>query len=281
MVTASALLWIAGCKESSDPSNDDEYASEDAATTIASAMSEEDGGAIDQMGDASQLATQAGTLSQAAEGTELVIGAGVKDSVSRTFNSSDTSWTVYVQRTRTSAFGLNTASFYRRYQFQFRNKNDVAQQNYITGSDTAYSMIFKLLEGTGVRKVAFRSTHRLTSLSGLWILTGTNTSVVTMNGSSNRAGSGTLRTRDAERTLNYTLSLNFIDCKTLRGNRTSISDSASGTVSGVYNATVSFSRGDLYKEKTIHREFTVAFTGGMSHIQMGGRTFKFRMRDGI
>lgn len=281
MSAMGATLWIAGCSKSNDPGVDDDIASEDAATTIASALGEEDGGAVDQMGDASQLATQAGSLMQSSSGTEVVYGVGAQDSVSKTFNAADTSWTIYVKRTRSSAFGLYTASFYRKYQVQFRNKNGLAQQNYITNTDTATGMKFKILEGTGVRKVVGRNTHRLLSLSGSWVLTGINTRVVTMNGTSTSAGSDTIQTRNADRTLNYTLSLTFTDCKAPRGGRMNVSDSATGTVSGVYDATVSFSKGELYKERTIHREFTAAFSGGMSQIQMGGRTFKFRMKDGI
>jgi len=281
VISLAALLWIVGCTKSTAPTVVEDIASEDAAMTIASALGEEDGGALDQMGDATDLASQAGSLMEAAKGTEIAYTLGVQDSVSKIFNTTDTSWTVFVKRVRTSMLGMNTAAFFRLYQIQFRNRNGIAQQAYVVNGDTAYSMNFKILAGSGVRKVALRRTHRLASLSGSWVITGTNTRVTTVNGNSSSAGSDTLRTREAERTLNYTLSLTFVDCKAQRGSRATVSDSTTGTVSGVYDAIASFTKGDLYKEKTIHREFTVAFSGGTSHIQMGGRVFKFRMRDGI
>jgi hypothetical protein len=206
VISLAALLWIVGCTKSTAPTVVEDIASEDAAMTIASALGEEDGGALDQMGDATDLASQAGSLMEAAKGTEIAYTLGVQDSVSKIFNTTDTSWTVFVKRVRTSMLGMNTAAFFRLYQIQFRNRNGIAQQAYVVNGDTAYSMNFKILAGSGVRKVALRRTHRLASLSGSWVITGTNTRVTTVNGNSSSAGSDTLRTREAERTLNYTLS---------------------------------------------------------------------------
>jgi hypothetical protein len=138
--------------------------------------------------------------------------------------------------------------------------------------DTAYTIKFNLVEGTGTHRTR-RLSQQLTGLSGAFTATGTNTALITINGTYSRSAVDTITTRNAVRTHDHTLSLNFIDVKIPRGNRENFVHQISGTITGNYTAFVTFTRDNLYSEKNINRDFTITLGGGDAKIRIRGLDF--------
>jgi hypothetical protein len=133
-------------------------------------------------------------------------------------------------------------------------------------------MIFRILYGRGYHRTPFR-VHRLDSLAGDWVVTNLNTPVVTVNGTYYRSGTDTLRTRNAERTHDNALSATFINVTRPRRGLAGTTDAISGTITGTYTATITFTNGDLYKERTVNKSFTIDLSGADAEINIEGRRF--------
>jgi hypothetical protein len=209
--------------------------------------------------------------------------------ITKTYDSTSGWWTLTIYRQRIGL--LRTSDFTREYQYQFLNKSNVYQKFWLTAGDTAYSIHFKIVSGTG-NSVGPRVHHHLTSLSGEWMVTGTNTRKITINTFNNgaymRTGSDTLTTFRATRTLNYTLSLTFTDVTLFRGSRfedDDENDGISGTITGTYDATISFAKDTLYSERTIHRDISITLgAGGDDDGHFGGadiRLGELHFRSGL
>ncbi|MGB2867920.1 MAG: hypothetical protein WBD36_05680 [Bacteroidota bacterium] len=282
LISVLALAVVAGCKKNSTEPVSDTNATEDAAASIASSFSDDGGGVADQMGDATDLASSGGI--QAEINANIFYSRHGGASVDTSYDAVTKTWTITINRSRTSLTGVYSAGIYRKYSCQFLNKSGQPQKYFVvpkpgSGPDTAYTILFKILQGNGYR-IARYLTQRLDSLSGDWTITGTNTPTVTINGSYYKRGADTLTTRNAVRTLNHELTLAFTNCTAARGNRSTISQTMSGTVSGTYNATISVTRGEVYNERSISRTFTVTFSGGTGTININGNTFTMNMRYG-
>lgn len=283
VICAAILLCVSGCrKNSTGPTLDASINSnQDAAQSIANAVGEDNGGVTDQMGDIADATGSSGI--SAGVGTAGSYEALMKsvstegDTVIKTFNASDTSWTVSVTRSRIGLFGRQ-AGFTRTYYIKFLNMNGVALPRYstTTPADTANTIIFKVLNGTGYTMTRFVSTHLL-SISSDYVATGTNTSVMTVNGTLTRTGTDTIKTLTGERVLNYTLVANLQNVTGPRTARymmmTRTPRATGGTITGTYTATVSVLRGDSYTERSFTKTFTVTFGGGVGSVDVGGGRF--------
>jgi hypothetical protein len=284
LVVVTLLLFDSGCRKNSTGPvlNSSINSNQDVAQSIADAVGEDNGGVTDQMGDIADATGSAGISSNVGSASleaalmKSVSAAG--DSVTKTFNASDTSWTVFVSRNRVGLFGRQ-AGFTRTYYIKFIDYNRVALPRYITTTslaDTASTIIFKVLNGSGYAVTRFVSTHLL-SISSDYSVTGTNTSVITVNGSFTRTGIDTIKTATGERVLNYTLTA---DLQEVTGPRTPryaslarVPRASSGTISGTYTATVSVLRGDAYSERSFTKTFIVTFGAGNGSIDVGGSKF--------
>jgi hypothetical protein len=106
---------------------------------------------------------------------------------------------------------------------------------------------------------------------------GTNTSTVTINTSSpyTRSAFDTiLGSNGGLRTLDYTITINFINVKGSRGTGLDWWFKTSGTMTGHYHAVVSFNRGITYKETKIDQDYTITLGGTELIIGVGGETFQ-------
>jgi hypothetical protein len=111
----------------------------------------------------------------------------------------------------------------------------------------------------------------------VWTGTGTNTSTVTINTSSpyTRAAIDTIfGANGGVRTLDHTITVNFINVTGPRGTGLDWYLKTSGTLTGHYHAVVTFQKGSTYTEKTIDRDFTVTLGGPKLIIVVGGQTFQ-------
>lgn len=283
-VVAAMLLFGSGCtKNTTAPVVDTTLNSnQDAAQSIANAVGEDNGGATDQMGDVADATGSAGISpnvgSVTPENVLMKSLAMTGDSVSRTFNASDTSWTVSVSRSRVGLFGRQ-AAFTRTYYMKFIDQNGIALPRYITATtpaDTASTIIFMVQSGSGYTITRYLNTHLL-SISSNFTVTGTRNSVMTVNGTFTMTGTDTMKTITGERVLNYTLIATLQNVTGPRIPRyatlTRVPRATSGTITGTYVATVTVLRGDAYSERSFTKTFTVTFGGGAGAIDVGGTNY--------
>lgn len=272
---------LVGCEKGTETALDP-ILEEDAATAVAGAISEDGGGAADQLNDVAGISTSGG-LSAEVNLLDAAMGVNGPSSVDTLFVPSDTSTIFTINRVRSNLTGTFVSFIYRMYSVKFINKNGVAQRRYIVstpgGNDTARTMLFRILYGRGYHRTPFR-VHRLDSLAANWTVTNLNTPVVTVNGSYYRAGNDTLRTRNAERTHANTFSATFTNVTRPRRALGGTADAISGTITGTYTATITFMRGDLYKERSINKAFTIELSGDDATVNMDGKRFRSTWRYG-
>lgn len=280
LVSALAALALAACQNDNPvSSNNSLNATEDAAESIASAVGADNGGATDQLSDVIELAGASGLQKPA----EVLLG---KYSEPNTIASIDTSydpatgtWTLRLERERGNPNGIPYAEISRTYTYQFLNKNGQPQKYWKVGADTAYTIKFNIVEGTGTHRTR-RLSQQLTGLSGSFTATGVNTRLVTINGTYFRSAVDTVTTRNAVRTLDHALNLTFTNVQGPRGSRLELSRKISGTVSGTYTAKVTFQRGESYGETTINRSFTINLGGGNANLNISGKNFEADLTSG-
>lgn len=274
--TLAALVWV-GCDKSTNPAEETTL-DEDVATAVAGAVGEDGGGAADQISDAASLASTGG-LPASAGLMNAASGANGNTAIDTTYDPATGWWTATLTRTRLAP-GLGYVAYvYRVYQYQFLKASGVAQRRYIVSGDTARTINFKIVRGFGYHRTP-RRVHRLDSLSGSWVVTNAHLPTVTITGSTDtyfRHGIDTLETREATRTHDNTLRITNLQVTRTRG----LTPSVSGTISGTYEATITFLRGEVYRERSVSREFTVTYTGDETRVGVGGRTFRFDRQFGI
>lgn len=278
-VGAALVLLVSGCEKSTDPATD--TSSQDAAESIASAIGEDNGGVLDQLGDIALLCSATGlqnfSMSSVQDGS-LSKGAQALDTLY--YDIMTGYWTIEVSRERSEMFGLYYANFSRIYQVQFRNSSGQPQQFYIVGNDTARSVNFKILGGTGYARSP-RWNHNLTGILADWTVTNAHTNILTVNGTYSRSGLDTLFTYDGVRSADHSLDMTISDVTGPRGTRSNISVATSGQLSGTYAGTITFISGTVYGERDFTRNFTVVFNNGTATITVNGRTFTSDLKTGV
>ncbi len=255
--------FIAGCKKSDSITNagqtttvSDDVA--DAADAVSDALASNNGGAMDQVNDVFETAGGTGVGGNA--GVDM-LAKSYSDSVSLKFNASDTSWSLYIYRVRGT-----TAWWSRSYKHQFIGPSGKAQAARVE----AVLIEHQLLSGTGHFQT-LRLIHDLTSISSNWTASINADTTVTINGTYNRAGRDSVILGSRKGTLmTDSLSLTFTNVKGPRGSRLNRSEKTSGTISGVYFATLSVPG---KATKTIMKTFTITLGGGNAVITIEGATY--------
>jgi len=271
---ALAALVMIGC-EKQDPLSvtEDNMATEDAAESIASAIGAENGGAVDQLGDVAELASITGIQGQASYLLGKYSEANALAKIDTSYDPATGTWTLKLNRERGDKNGVPYAQISRTYTYQFLNATGQPQKYWKVGADTARTIKFNIVEGTGTHRTQHLS-QQLTGLSGNFTATDVQTRLITINGNYQRSAVDTITTREAVRTLDHTLKLTLTEVKVPRGGRGELHRKLSGTISGTYTAKVTFQRGESYSEKNINRTFTIALGDGDAHIDIRGRKFK-------
>lgn len=265
---------LVGCDKSTDPSTDAANLEKDVANAVAGSISQDGGGVADQVNDIVALSSTGG-ISGSAALMETASGVDGSAAIDTVYDAATGWWTVTFTRTRIGLISIN--SIYRKYQYQYLNKSSQPQRRFIvstvSGPDTARTINFKILQGKGYQRNPWR-VHRLDSLAGQWSVTNANTAVVTINGTYYRSGVDTLRLNDAERTHANALSATLINVTRPRMLLGGTTDDISGTITGLYTATITFTKGDLYKERNPSKEFTITLSGQNADIGIGGRIYR-------
>ena len=261
-----SLILGTGCQSNSstEPDETNITASQDVAESVAGDIGEDTGGAMDQVGD---------LLVVAGGGNFNSLGKkSANESASSGYDSVNGVWTITVSRERGILTGLFYASISRKYTAQFLNANGQPQKFFITDGDTAHTVNFAIVEGSGNHKT-LRLFQELTELSASFVATGTNTGTVTINGTYHRAAMDEITTLRAERTLDHALDLSFIDVTGPRGSRSDLSRKVSGRITGTYTATATFTRGDAYSEQNIQRDINIVLGDGQAQIAVNGQGY--------
>jgi hypothetical protein len=273
LVLAFAAFLMTACDKESPLSPQNEMtATEDAAESIASAIGSDNGGVADQLSDVIELASRNGIQEQSSSLLGKYAGETEIAKIDTSYDPATGTWTLKLQRERGNPNGVPYAQISRIYTYQYLNKNGQPQKYYIVGGDTARTIKFNIVEGTGVHRTR-RLSQKLTGLSGNFTATGVNTRLITINGSYERSAVDTITTREAVRTLDHTLKLTLTDVKGPLGKRLDHTRKFTGTISGTYTAFATFQRGESYSEKNINREFTIVLGDGESTIDIRGLKF--------
>jgi len=274
-------LSIAGCKKNDNPvdaSTMEAAATLDAAESIGAALAINNGGALEQFSDVVASSSTEGLVSGS---TGFMFGFGNGNAqVEKTYDSLTGWWTVIVNKNRGDSTGQFHARYNRVYMLRFINKNGAFQKHYVTPNngtaDTAYTIDQKIVSGSGVL-VRPGISRKLLSLSAEWTTTNANTSTVTVNTLPNsplvRTASDTISRVNILRTLNNSLTLNFVNVKGPRAKGLNWHRAISGTITGTYTATVTFRKGDEYREKVINRTINITLGGDKIKLALGGQNF--------
>lgn len=267
IILIAGLLFFVGCNKEDSTAPIDQQTemsvNEDAAESLASAVGEENGGVVDQIGDALAAASSEGFSA---------LGKGSSEQVVAEYDSINGVWTVTINRERGNPAGVPYAMVYRVYKYQFLNANQQPQRNWITNGDTARTVTCEIVEGAGEHRTR-RLSQELTGLSGSFIATDAHTLNPIINGTYFRSATDTLTTHRAVRTLTHSIDMDIINLVGPRGSRRDLSQKVSGTITGTYQAEITFTSGDAYRERNVTREFTIVIGGGDADISMAGETY--------
>ncbi|MDB5032961.1 MAG: hypothetical protein JWQ98_202 [Chlorobi bacterium] len=276
IITASVMM-MTGCQKDNPVDTDtSSIATEDAARSVAGTVGQDNGGALDQASDVADLAGAQGLSG----GADLLVDKygklALATTIDTTYDPSTGKWTLSLARTRGTVGGTFYAAITRTYVFQFLNAGGQPQKYWrvigTNGIDTARSIRFDITGGTGEHH-AVGFSQKLNSVHGSWVVTGTNTDTITINGTYSRSAVDTITTRNAVRTLDHTINLALTNVTGPRSSRGNMAARTGGTITGTYSAVATFSRGSLYSDKTINRDFTITLGGGNSTINIGGKVF--------
>lgn len=272
-VLVTALLFLTGCEKSdvTAPENilpgTSEVDNEDVARSIAVMVCENSGGVLDRVGDVSILAAPEGPdmLSKAVDIQGICEHTATYDSVTQT-------WTIDIFRERGIPTDSIYAKFTRTFTLQIMNKNGLPQQFWMTEGDTAYSFDFNIIGGTGIH-IRPHLHHELQSVSGGWLGAGVNTDLITINGTYHRAAIDTITGERGTRISDHGVDLSLNNVTGPRGSRRNLSEKVSGSITGLFTATVTIIKGNTTIIREIEREINIQLGNGQMAIQVDGEQF--------
>ncbi len=270
------LLLSTGCK------NDDavnpiaeNLASEDAANVIAGEVGTESGGVNDMLSDMTDL--RSSPLFANEDGGMAFLnetGTGRYGTYTRTYNPDTQTWTVVIDASFQNP--VRSGSWRREYQYFF-SKNGVKQPFFITAGVMADKITFTIVEsGCSGQFSNPRVSHQLRALRGsveaaVSISNGDTLLTVNSLEPRYRAAIDSIRIRGGLRTSDHNITLTLTNVvvptrfdqrlpeQNIGGRRFRNVRPISGTISGTYNAFITFQRGDTYNEREVTRNFTITF----------------------
>jgi hypothetical protein len=270
---ALALLFSTGCEKNNVTATEGnvpeagEVSNEDVAISIAGMICENSGGVLDQVGDVSVLASAEGPgmLSRDAD------VQGVWDHTA-VYDSSTQTWTIEIHREKGTPADSVYSRFERTFTLQILNKNGLPQQFWITQGDTAYSFDFNIIGGTGIH-IRPHFHHELKSISGGWLGTGVNTDMITINGTYHRAAIDTLSGERGIRISDHGVDLSLNNITGPRGSRRDLFQKISGSITGLFTATVTIIKENVTIIREIEREINIQLGNGQMNIWVGNEQF--------
>jgi hypothetical protein len=256
------LLVATGCDSNSVQDENTLSATSDVAESVSMLLGGDTGGLTDQLADAFILGT-----------TGDLTGVGKSnDPIEKTYDATTGTWTITFTREFSNPTSTRSGSLHRVYEVQFLDANGQPQQFFITEGSKASSIHFVIVEGNGTFETP-RLTGERTELAGDWMLTGTDTDTITINGTYSRSGGHTFTTAEATRTLDYNVSFEIQDLVGPKGSQLDIAEKISGTLTGIYEGNVTFTRGNAYREQDFNGSVTITIENGEATIDVEGDRF--------
>ena len=278
LILVSALFTFAlftGCSKDSpvapiESANISYDESSDMAESVADNLGEDTGGMMDQVNDMIMFAGEENLAKTSGDFFDL------KD---KQWDESTKTWTITLERER----GYEASSFYayieRVYKVQFFNSVDMPQQFFITNGDTARTMTFEIVSGSGRHKT-LKISQELQELEGNFVATGIQTDTVTINGTYRRSAVDTLTNATATRIHSHSTELNISDLKGQRGYRGDLSLAYSGTITGTHTADIHWSGEKGEQDKTVSREIYIVIEDGQAVINMNNSKYNCNLVTG-
>lgn len=248
----------------------------DAAGAIAGAMGENTGGLMDSIGDILEIS--GGSPFQGLGKADAGLLAKPREDVVPIYDQSNGRWLITFTREYGNPSGVRYGSITRTVTVRFARMGLYSQRRYIMNGDTASRIELNILSGSGRHKSP-RFSQRLNFIGAALVATGTNTETDTINGTYRRSASDTITTAKSRRTMDYTLNLDLVDLRGPRGDRGSLVEAVSGTLTGSFTGHVTFETGESYNEKDISREFSIEL-GDSPVIKIRGRKYAFDLKEG-
>lgn len=275
---AAAIIAViaVGCGDdkASGTDNVNPNADQDAAAVVAQALGSSSGGASDEINDLMQLA-KASSIESAKWSVERT-GLEASD---LSYDPESGTWTLEFSRTRGLITGMRYSHVERTYTWQFRKSDGQPQVSYIVGNDTAYSIQFNIVSGSGYHKSPRLAQH-LTELEADFLAMGTNKNSVVINGNYLRSAVDTITTMRATRMVDHTLDLTYTDITIGRDAPGEAWQNMSGAITGTYTADIEFVSGTAYGENHVERNIDVSVAGGTATIHIRGMSFICNLQDG-
>ncbi len=272
LAAALLMLLVTGCQKETivaldEGTNVPSVDNQDVALSVAGAIGEDGGGALDQVGDLMILATP-----QGAQGLAKEIDPNIIQTKTVTYDSLSKTWTVMVERQEGTPGDSIWGTWSRTFTHQYRNQDGIAQKFYITDGDTAYSIAFNIITGTGEFHTPRRS-HQLKSISGAWVAANTNTDMITVNGTFQRAALDSIFRLNGMRISDHSLNLDLTDVTGPRGSRRDLSRKVSGSISGTFHADMQLIINGETWYRTVDRDIDIQLGNGEADINVGGEQF--------
>ncbi len=243
----------------------------DVAESVAGAVGVESGGVVDQVGDVIDLTTQFRLGKTSAD--------GFIDQREATYDESTGTWTLKIERERGVEGAVPYGTWTRVFTYRFLNSEGQPQKFFVAENDTATSIVFNIVDGDGYYK-NFRMSHDLKEIQGSFVATGTNTDMVTINGTYKRAAVDTLTTEKFTRISDHALELTIIDLKGPKGSRRNLAQKVSGSITGTFHADISFDGERGYAEKTVDKDIKIVIDDGEATIDVNGNLYVADVENG-
>ncbi len=268
-------LVILFCSKEENNTTLSNQAVEDAVDVIAASIGENNGGALEQIG---QIFTY---LIEDEKKTRQIEMMDTTRQIQ--YDSTNSQWIIRIDRTANSSNDDCYAHIERTQTVQYLNQNNQAQKFRIncveSVCDTAAKIRYKILNGQGTLRNRRISTQ-LTNIIADWTITGCVTDTITINGSYSRQGIDTIRNAQSHKIVDYMLYMTLVDIKSPHERQTQVSDKISGVISGIAQIHVSFQRGETYRDSSFTQEFTIDLSNGQGNLTVIGRRFPLLLRSG-
>ena len=271
-LAAVALLAACDSATTDTPATGDATTdTEAAAATVAASLALDAGGVLDE-------AATAARLGMPGAGGLLGPGAGRPGcDATREMDPDTFVWTLTLDCERGRPNGPVSATFQRTSTVRF-----TAGGTPQAGPEGADALDYAILSGASLFRTP-RGSHRVTGLTADFDVTDLDEELVTVNGTYARAGADSLGLPRGGRHVSvYTLDLTATDLRGPRARHAGWGEIVSGTLSGVYRATITHVRpGGTPVTREVERTFTITFpASGMAEVAMAGRRFRFEMGAG-
>lgn len=254
------MFLLVNCKdENSIVLSQDPYNTSNDAEAIASGISSETSGTIDQLSYLSDLASENGISNLTKTTFSLAKSSGGDGTtVDTVYDEINSKWIITISRERTISEKYFTSNYQHQYTVQYL-RNGIPQKYFILNSDTANTIKFSIVSGSGTAQSS-RLNQNLINTGGSWVATINDNNSMVVAGNYSRSANASFTSVNAVRGYNYSLSLNFsgLSVPINKGSELwlYLAGSMSGQFSGDYSATVA---GSQY-QKSINKSFAIAFS---------------------